>query len=62
MWYGVGRLFIESLRTDSLMIGGLKVAQLVSIGMIVIGFIFFVYLCFNRLREGKYYDKEEMVK
>ena len=62
MWYGVGRLFIESLRTDSLMIGGLKVAQLVSIGMIIIGFIFFVYLCFNKLREGKYYDKEEMVK
>ena len=34
MWYGIGRLFIESLRTDSLMIGSLKVAQLVSIGMI----------------------------
>lgn len=62
MWYGVGRLFIESLRTDSLMIGSLKVAQLVSIGMIVIGFIVFVYLCFNRLKKGKYYDNEEMVK
>ncbi len=60
MWYGVGRLFIESLRTDSLMIGGLKVAQLVSIGMIVIGFVFFFVLCFTRLKKGKYYDKEFM--
>ena len=62
MWYGVGRLCIESLRTDSLMIGSLKVAQLVSIGMIVVGAVVFIYLCFNRLKKGKYYDKEEMVK
>lgn len=61
MWYGAGRLVIESLRTDSLMLGNLKVAQLVSIGMIVVGVLFFLYLCFNRLRKGKYYDKEEMV-
>lgn len=60
MWYGVGRLFIESLRTDSLMLGSIKVAQLVSIGMIIIGFIFFTYLCFNKLKKGKYYDKEFM--
>jgi phosphatidylglycerol:prolipoprotein diacylglycerol transferase len=60
MWYGVGRLFIESLRTDSLMLGNLKVAQLISIAMIVVGILFFLYLCFNRLRKGKYYDKEEM--
>ena len=60
MWYGIGRLFIESLRTDSLMIGGLKVAQLVSIGMVVIGVLVFIYLCFNRLKKGKYYDKEFM--
>ena len=60
MWYGVGRLFIESLRTDSLMLGSLKVAQLISIAMIVVGILFFLYLCFNKLRKGKYYDKEEM--
>ena len=62
MWYGVGRLFIESLRTDSLMLGNFKVAQLISIGMISIGALVFLYLCFNRLKKGKYYDKEEMVK
>ena len=62
MWYGVGRLLIESLRTDSLMLGSIKVAQLVSIGMVVIGLLIFIYLCFNKLKKGKYYDKEEMVK
>lgn len=35
--YGAGRLWIEGLRTDSLMLGGLKVAQLVSLGAIVLG-------------------------
>lgn len=37
MWYGVTRFFIEGLRTDSLMIGPLRMAQLTSIVFIVIG-------------------------
>ncbi|HAB67106.1 MAG TPA: prolipoprotein diacylglyceryl transferase [Firmicutes bacterium] len=60
MWYSIGRFFIESLRTDSLMIGGFKAAQLMSIIMFIVGFICFVYLCFNRLKKGQYYDKKEM--
>ena len=39
IWYGIGRFFIEGLRQDSLMLGEYKIAQLVSIGMIIIGFI-----------------------
>jgi len=39
MWYSLGRFFIEALRTDSLMIGEYKVAQLVSVALFVIGFI-----------------------
>ena len=62
IWYGIGRLFIEALRTDSLMIGSLKVAQLVSMGMIAIGVLIFLYLCLKKIKKGKYYDKEEMVK
>ena len=57
MWYGVGRLFIESLRTDSLMLGHYKVAQLVSIGSILIGLVCFIFLCFNKLKKGLYYEK-----
>jgi phosphatidylglycerol:prolipoprotein diacylglycerol transferase len=34
--YSVGRFFIEGLRTDSLMLGGLRMAQLVSLSGIVI--------------------------
>ena len=29
IWYGIGRFFIEALRTDSLMFFGLKIAQIV---------------------------------
>lgn len=43
IWYGIGRYLIESLRTDSLMFLNLKVAQIVSILMIIIGIILFIY-------------------
>ena len=37
IWYGIGRFFIEALRTDSLMFFGLKIAQIVSlIGIIIV--------------------------
>lgn len=39
IWYSVGRFFIESLRTDSLMLGGFKMAQIVSVVLFVIGLI-----------------------
>lgn len=39
MWYSIGRFFIESMRTDSLMFAGFKVAQLVSIALFIIGLI-----------------------
>ena len=42
IWYGTLRFFIETLRTDSLMLGNLKVAKLVSILMVVSGIIMFV--------------------
>ncbi|QUH26780.1 prolipoprotein diacylglyceryl transferase [Serpentinicella alkaliphila] len=37
--YSLGRFFIEGLRTDSLMIGPLRVAQLISISLILIAVI-----------------------
>ncbi len=53
MWYGVGRFFIEASRTDSLMLGGFKVAQIVSIGMFVIGLLAFMILS----RKGRFEDR-----
>ena len=41
IWYGVGRFFIEFLRTDSLMLGNFKAAQLVSIVMVLLGILLF---------------------
>ena len=38
-WYGIGRFFIENLRSDSLYIGEYKVSMIVSLIFIVIGFI-----------------------
>lgn len=55
IWYSVCRFFIESLRTDSLMLGPFKVAQLVSIILFLIGLILLLYkrkdTRINRLKE-----------
>ena len=39
IWYSIGRFYIESLRTDSLMLGSIKAAQVVSIILILNGLI-----------------------
>jgi phosphatidylglycerol:prolipoprotein diacylglycerol transferase len=51
IWYGIGRFFIESLRTDSLMLFGLKAAQIVSLLMIIIGIILFIVLIFYKRKD-----------
>lgn len=41
--YSIGRFFIEGMRTDSLLIGGtLRVAQLVSLSLIVLGLVLLI--------------------
>lgn len=42
VWYGALRIFIESLRSDPLMVGNLKVAQVISIVMITLGILILV--------------------
>ena len=56
IWYGVLRFFIESLRTDSLMLGNIKVAQLVSIIMIIMGIILFII----SFVKGKKYEEDKV--
>ena len=51
IWYGVLRFFIESLRQDSLMLGDFKMAQIVSIVLVISGVIMFI-----RLRKGSVFD------
>lgn len=45
--YSVGRFFIEGLRTDSLMLGGFRVAQVLSV-LLIIGSSIFFYLRHNK--------------
>ena len=42
IWYGIGRFFIEGLRTDSLYLLGIRVSQLVSIILVVVGIIILI--------------------
>ena len=55
IWYGIGRFFIEALRTDSLMFFGLKIAQIVSLIGIIIGIIIIV-----TNKNKKYYNEMEV--
>ena len=43
IWYGIGRLWIEGMRTDSLMIGNIKQNQLISIVLIILGIVYLVF-------------------
>lgn len=61
IWYGIGRFFIESLRQDSLMFGELKMAQIASIAMIVIGIVgYFVIRKKSSVFSNNYHDRENV--
>ena len=57
MWYSVGRFFIEYMRTDSLMFGALKAAQVVSIALFVISLLAFMILS-RKARFEDLYNQE----
>ena len=42
MWYSVVRFFVEALRTDSLMVGNLRMAQVISIVLFIVGLILII--------------------
>ena len=52
--YGIARFFIEALRQDSLMLGSIKVAQLVSILLVLVGLTLFV----RQLHSKKLYNEK----
>lgn len=55
-WYGVTRLIVEQFRTDSLMLGNIKMAQLISIIMIILGIVLFFVLGRGSKLERLYKD------
>lgn len=60
IWYSIGRFFIESLRTDSLMLSNMRVAQFVSIALFIIGFIIILVQSKKPTLEVMYNDYVKM--
>jgi phosphatidylglycerol---prolipoprotein diacylglyceryl transferase len=57
IWYSVGRFFVEGLRTDSLMLTEhLRVAQTISIFLIVLSIILIIYRRKSGLADKRYLD------
>ena len=51
MWYGLARIIIESMRTDALLLGNIKIAQLSSIIMLIVGIIIMIITFKRRINE-----------
>lgn len=49
IWYGIGRAFIESLRTDSLMLGNLRISQLASV-VIAATSVIVIFVKINKIK------------
>lgn len=60
MWYSVGRFVIESFRTDSLMLGYFKVAQIVSVVLFIVGLVIFLIQTGKPKLEEMYNSKEKI--
>lgn len=60
--YGAGRFFIEASRTDSLIFMGFKMAQIVSVIMVVIGVIIFILGAQKSKFEDLYNDNNNVDK
>ncbi len=56
IWYSLGRFFIEALRTDSLMLGNIKVAQLISVLGILLGIIIIAFRHIYRKNSIYYHE------
>ncbi len=53
-WYGIGRFFIEGLRTDSLMIGTMRVSQILAAVSVVAAIAAIVYMRLKIKKDGSY--------
>lgn len=52
-WYGVGRFFIEGLRTDSLYLGSMRISQIVAFFCVIIGICALSYLSEKNIPQKK---------
>jgi phosphatidylglycerol---prolipoprotein diacylglyceryl transferase len=59
IWYSIGRFFVEGMRTDSLMLTDLlRMAQVISIGLILLAVALWIYRRIKGLSSIRYLDDE----
>jgi len=61
IWYGLERIIVESYRTDSLMLGPIKVAQLISLIFIVIGITYLIKIYYNSKKDNNLYNETNII-
>ena len=64
-WYGLGRFFIEGLRTDSLMVGHMRISQVVALFSVVAAVVAIIAMRAKIKHDGEYVfykDTEESKK
>ena len=52
-WYGFGRMFIEGLRTDSLMVGTFRISQVVAFLCFVVGTVLLITLAIRAKKQSQ---------
>lgn len=59
IWYSIGRLIVEGMRTDSLMLGNFRMAQIVSILCVTIGVLMLIFCKKGTRFDNLYKEKEK---
>lgn len=57
VFYGIGRIFIEGLRTDSLYLGSVRISQLLSGLFIALGLAMIIYFIIKNRKKKDSFDK-----
>lgn len=57
IWYSIGRFFVEGMRTDSLMLGSLRMAQTISIVLVVAAVAIIIYRRTKHVSKAHYLDE-----
>lgn len=61
IWYGIERLIIEGFRSDSLMLGPIKIAQLISLIFIIIGITYLIKIYYNSKKNNNLYNEINII-
>lgn len=59
MWYSLGRFFIEGFRSDSLMLGSFRIAQIISVVLFLVGLLMILFFRRGAKFENLYTEPEK---